>query len=281
MSLRDVTANFNYGLSLDEYSEKYSHCLIFDREDGILTVRTHTDGGRCHLTLENHHAIGQAWVDIGRDPENEVVIVTGTDGDFFDINEHLADGTFPNKCTPDDVYQISYSDTMWLFEKFLFNIEVPTIAALCTSDRTPVAHVEVPYVCDIVLCSEATTFGDIHFSMPANPGMGIPCGDGQALALEELIGHRRMSYLAYTGEFIDAQKALEWGIVNEVLPQDEVLPRAKELARKIIASAPSISRKLQAQLVKRPWKQRLVNDLQNHISHEMFAIMALSNERKK
>ena len=51
---------------------------MLDRDEyGVPTVRLHTDGGPCKLSLEIHHALGQAWIDIGRDLDNEVVIIAG------------------------------------------------------------------------------------------------------------------------------------------------------------------------------------------------------------
>ena len=58
----------------DEYSEKYKDFFIMKRKKGIIELRMHTNGGPyCH-SWAGHNAINQVWVDIGNDPENEVMI---------------------------------------------------------------------------------------------------------------------------------------------------------------------------------------------------------------
>src|SRR4030042_955216 len=62
---------------------------------------------------------------------------------------------------------------------------------------------------------------------------------------------------------IGAKTPLEWGLVNEVLPREKILPRAWEIAEKIMKQ-PRIIRQLTHQLTTRPWKRLLVNDFQVH-----------------
>jgi len=68
---------------------------------------------------------------------------------------------------------------------------------------------------------------------------------------------------------LTAQQALEYGLVNEVVPYDRIIPRAYEIADFIMARHRTI-RRLTAQVVKRPWKQRIVDDLDMTFGTEMF-----------
>ncbi|MDR3272780.1 MAG: enoyl-CoA hydratase/isomerase family protein [Flavobacteriaceae bacterium] len=77
-----------------------------------------------------------------------------------------------------------------------------------------------------------------------NAGMGLPevslgliPGYGGTQRLPKLIGKGRASQMIFTAEMISAQKALEIGLVNEVVPQDKLLERAEEIARKIIENS--------------------------------------------
>lgn len=63
---------------LESYAEKYAEYFVMQRRDGILELRMHTDGGPAQFGFAVHNAWGQAWQEIGNDPDNEVLILTGT-----------------------------------------------------------------------------------------------------------------------------------------------------------------------------------------------------------
>jgi Enoyl-CoA hydratase/carnithine racemase len=253
-----------YRTKIDEYADKYKDFMLFERDDlGVLTVRLQTNGGASLWSNFNHRACSQAWADIGRDPENQVVVLTGTDGDWLKM-PRMPDGWEGGW----DMFWTGYAAQLRFFESFIHNIEVPTIGAL-SSVGFPL-HLEPALASDLTICSDISQFGDLHFSN--HGGNGNPAGDGTALALEELIGRKRMAYLVYTGKLIDAPTALDWGIVNEVLPVDQVLPRAQEIGREIVQAAPVGARRLQSQMFKREWKKRLAHDWAFHLSHEILGI---------
>ena len=58
-------------------------------------------------------------------------------------------------------------------------------------------------------------------------------GGGLTVRLPELIGINRARQMSFTGDFIDADRAYEWGLVNEVVPHERLLPRAREVATSI------------------------------------------------
>ena len=65
--------------TLEEYEERFKDCLIFERRNGILQARMHTNGGALQWSPAVHHMLQDAWAVIGQDTENEVFILTGTD----------------------------------------------------------------------------------------------------------------------------------------------------------------------------------------------------------
>ena len=83
---------------------------------------------------------------------------------------------------------------------------------------------------DIVLASEAARFGDTHVRLGLLPGWGL----SQRLA--RTIGPQRAKEVSLTGTLIDAQRALELGFVNRVLPADDLVPRAIALGHEIAAN---------------------------------------------
>ena len=110
-------------------------------------------------------------------------------------------------------------------------------------------HSEIPLLCDIVLAAEETTFQDsAHF-----PNGMIP-GDGMHIVYPLLLGLNRGRYFLLTGQMLSARQAQDMGLVNEVLPRQELAPRAWALAEQLAQRPPLVlrySRVLLTQHVKR------------------------------
>jgi enoyl-CoA hydratase/carnithine racemase len=116
----------------------------------------------------------------------------------------------------------------------LLDIEVPMISAI---NGPALRHSELPLLCDIVLASDNTQFQDsAHF-----PNQLIP-GDGMHIIYPLLLGWNRGRYFLLTGQVLDAHQALELGLVSEVLPRAELLPRAWALAEQIAQQPPLLRR---------------------------------------
>jgi enoyl-CoA hydratase/carnithine racemase len=238
---------------------------VMTRRDGIIELRMHTNGGPFQQTWKAHNAWNHAWLDVGRDPENEVLIITGT-GDRW-LTADLTDiWRTPFHDWTDDSKLKMYYDMIKLLENLVFSIDIPTIAAI----NGPGGHTEIGIMCDITLVTEDTNFFDPHFMV------GSPSGDGLALTLQQTMGIKRASYYAYTGKKIDGRTAVELGIANEVLPRERLLPRAWELAE-MIMERPRHTRRMNHAILSRPWKRALVNDLGFHVAHQLFP-MSLDKE---
>lgn len=245
----------------EDYREKYATYFKLERHNGILQVQMHTKGGPVMYGLSIHNAWSQLWLDIGNDPDNEVLIFSGTgdkwiagfDPDFATQSLH--------DMPADAFYDQIYSDATKLLEAFIFNIDIPTIACINGSGL----HTEFALLCDITLCAEHAELFDPHFKFNLVPG------DGQGLTFQELMGIKRAAYFLYTSEKITAQLAKEMGLVNEVLPLDRLLPRAWEIAEKIMQK-PRAIRRLTSAVLRRQWKRRLVEDLGFHIAHELLGM---------
>ena len=116
----------------------------------------------------------------------------------------------------------------------LLDIEVPMISAI---NGPALRHSELPLLCDIVLASEEATFQDsAHF-----PNGMVP-GDGMHIVYPLLLGPNRGRYFLLTGQTLDATRAQELGLVAEVLPRDELLPRAWALAEELAQRPPLVLR---------------------------------------
>ena len=86
---------------------------------------------------------------------------------------------------------------------------------------------EVALGCDFLIASTAARFADTHARVGILPGWGL------TLELPRAIGLRRARQMSFTGNYVDAETALAWGLVNEVVPHDQVVERALALARDV------------------------------------------------
>ena len=205
--------------SLDEYATKYQS-IMAERHDGILQLTFHTDGGPLQWGGVPHQEFPQAFADVGSDPENRVVIITGT-GDSFSGPPGSSQTT--PKRSPRE-----WDKTYWEGKRLLTNlldIEVPIISAI---NGPALRHSEIPLLSDIVLAADTAAFQDSgHFIS------GLVPGDGMHVVYPMLLGLNRGRYFLLTGQTIEAQEAKELGLVSEVMPQANLLPRTWELARQL------------------------------------------------
>ena len=226
--------------SFEQYAEKYQ-TVRMERRDGILQITLHTNGDTLQWGSLPHGEFPQAFSDIGGDPENKVVIMTGA-GDAFS-GPRATPGARPRR--PPQEWDKTYWEGKHLLMNLL-DIEVPMIGAI---NGPALRHSELPLLSDIVLAAEEATFQDsAHFVN------GLVPGDGMHIVYPLLLGLNRARYFLLTGQTISAAEAQQMGLVNEVLPREELLPRAWALAEQL-AQQPSLvlrySRVLLTQQLKR------------------------------
>ena len=207
---------------LPPYADQFEH-VVMRREDGILELRLHTDGGPLQWGLQPHEELGHVFRAVARDKDNRVVIVTGT-GDAFSGPRASESDTKAVHSMPASAWDHVHADGMELIDALL-SIQAPVIGAI---NGPAFRHCELPLLSDIVLCTEDTEFQDsAHFPD------GLTPGDGINVLTPLVMGLTRSRYFHLTGQVIDARTALDWGMVNEVLPAGRLGDRAWELARQL------------------------------------------------
>jgi len=243
---------------LDDYASKYSY-VKFKREDGILEMQLHSDGEDLVWGFEPHEELGYCFADVAADPENEVIILTGT-GEAFIGDEEIGE---VSQVGPDAWKQVIEEAQRLVFNQL--RIPAPMIAAINGPARV---HAEIGLFCDIVLASEDTVFQDKpHFEE------GLVPGDSVQVIWPMLLGLNRGRYFLLTGEEISAQEALDLGVVNEVMSKDELLPRAWELAREI-KQRPDLTVRFTRQGMIKELKRRLQNDLVEGLALEGLGVVS-------
>jgi enoyl-CoA hydratase/carnithine racemase len=250
---------------LEEYSELFKDFFRMSRRpDGVLLVEAHTAGGPVQLSVQNHRALGQMLKVVGADPENELMILTGS-GEEFMMDSDPEGFALEEADMPYWAYEYAYKDGRINVSSLVNDLEIPTIGIM----NGPGFHSEIVLMCDLTLAAEDATIFDLHYDIGSVPA------DGIHNAFQELLGTKRAAYALLTGEAITPQKALDYGLVNEVLPRDQLVERAYRIADHIMAQ-PRVTRRLTTQIVRRPWKRRVMEDLDGGFGIQMFGHVAKS-----
>lgn len=214
--------------NFDTYKDSFANARLTRSESGVLEVALHTDGGKLVFNGHTHEQFVELFHQIGSDPDNRVVILTGSGDAFMDaISPEGFDFFSPR----------GYDKILREGKKVLVNIldiEVPMITAL---NGPVLLHSEYALLTDIILATPETVFQDKpHFDF------GIVPGDGVNLLWPEVIGSVRGRYFILTRQILNAQTAKDWGVVNEIVPADRLLARAREIAEGVAALPPLTSR---------------------------------------
>lgn len=247
----------------DDYQDLFKdNYRLSRREDGVVLAEAHTKGGPVQLSVENHRSVGQLFRTLASDPKNELLIFTGS-GPTFMMNVDPLGFELEKKDLHYWAYEYAYKDGRSNVASLINELEIPTIGLL----NGPGFHAELCLMCDLTLCSDDAVIFDPHFEIGTVPGDGIHS------CFQELLGVKRAAYALLTSELIDAQKALEYGMVNEVLPREKLLERAWQIADHIMRRSRT-TRRLTTQIIRRPWKKRIVDDLDGGFGIQMFSHLA-------
>jgi enoyl-CoA hydratase/carnithine racemase len=230
----------------EDYCQRYK-TIRMERRNGILQLTFHSQGKSLRWGALPHTEFGECFAEIGSDRDNKVIIMTGTGDDF---NADFQPSTGATRVRSRSWDRIYYDGKKLLTT--LMDIEVPMIAAV---NGPAIVHAELAVLCDIVLAAEHATFADApHF---AN---GLVPGDGVHVVWPLLLGPNRGRYFLLTGQELSAQQALDWGVVNEVLPRDKLLARAWQLAEQIAEKPPLTLRYARVAMTQKI-KRALLDDL--------------------
>ncbi len=164
------------------------------------------------------------------------VVVLAANGPAFSSGgnvKHMRDRVGMFGGAPADVRD-GYRQGIQRIPKALYHCEVPVIAAV--GGPAIGAGCDLALMCDMRVASTAAKFAESFVKL------GIIPGDGGAWLLPRAVGLARAAEMAFTGDAIDAETALEWGLVSRVVEPDELLPTAHALAARVAANPPQALR---------------------------------------
>ncbi|MFZ5571379.1 MAG: enoyl-CoA hydratase [Thermodesulfobacteriota bacterium] len=175
---------------------------------------------------KRHNAINQALLcclydhleTVSRKEEIRVAILTGNGKSFcsgIDLEAAVTENLFDPRDDGRDLPDI------------IAECRKPLIGAI--NGYAITGGFEIALNCDFLIASEQAFFADTHAKVGIHPGWGM------TQLLQQAIGQRRARQMSYTCQPISAQKAFQWGLVNEVVPHEMLLPRARQIAADICA----------------------------------------------
>lgn len=204
--------------------------LLIER-DGPVVIATLNRPDERNAISETAHSqeIADFCAAMTRDASVRAIVLTGAGKAFCAGGnvKHMRDKAGMFGGSPFDIRN-RYRTGIQMIPTALYELEVPVVAAV--NGPAIGAGLDLACMCDVRVASSRALFAESFVKL------GIVPGDGGAWLLPRVIGMARASLLTLTGETIDAAKALEYGLVAEVVEPDQVLGRALEVAQSIAAN---------------------------------------------
>ncbi len=114
---------------------------------------------------------------------------------------------------------------------------------------------ELALACDFLYAAESATFADTHALVGLMPGWGL------SQKLPRLVGINRAREISFSGTFVSATDAMAWGLVNQVVPNDELMVRTRQAAEQISLADPATLAKIR-RVMNYGWEQTLHDALE-------------------
>ena len=191
--------------------------LLAEVTDRVATITLNRPEARNALNREVQRRLPELVSALDADPGVDVLILTGTDPAF-------SAGV--------DLKELGQGSTELVLPKEqrgpLPPRTKPLIGAINGVAIT--GGFELALACDLLVASERARFADTHARVGVMPGWGL------TVLLPQAVGVRRARELSTTGNQLDAETALVWGLVNHVVPHDELLPFCRSLAADIVSN---------------------------------------------
>ena len=197
--------------------------ILVDKNQGVATVTMNRPDALNALSGELRQAIVETFHHLRDDAETEVIILTGA-GRAFTVGLDLKE--LGGEVVPSKEDAIKDTDV----GKAVAQVGKPVIGAVNGFAIT--GGFEIALMCDFIIASTNARFADTHARVGVVPGWGL------SQRLPRLIGINRAKELSLTGNFLDAETARDWGLVNRVVSDEALLPTCQQLAMDITSTEP-------------------------------------------
>lgn len=228
--------------------------LKIERDGGVLTVTMDRPEVRNAVTEPEQSAEFAALAEmLASDRSVRAMVLTGAGKSFCSGGnvKSMRDKSGMFAGTPYD-QRTHYRTTVQRIGRAMWELEVPVVAAI--NGHAIGLGLDISLMCDVRVMAEDAVVAESYVKL------GIVPGGGGAWLLPRVVGLSNASMMTLTGETIDAATALRYGLVSEVVPAAEVLPRAQEIARAIAANPGHATR-----MAKRMMREGMDQKLPTHL----------------
>lgn len=235
-----------------------------ERDGAILKLTLNDPDTRNALTSpDQFQEIVSLCDELRQDYSVKVIILTGA-GSSFCAGGNVKDmrdrsGIFAGSPV---ALRDSYRNGIQRIPTALYNLDIPIVAAI--NGHAIGAGLDLTCMCDVRIAAEGAKFSESFVKL------GIVPGDGGAWLLPRIIGMPKASLMALTGDMIDAQTALEYGLVTEVVPSEKLEQAALSVAQRIAAN-PAHGLRLTKRLLREGQHMRLDSLLELSAAYQSIA----------
>jgi len=213
--------------------------LLVDRADGVATLTLNRPQALNALSRELRGALRAAFAELSQAGDVDVVILTGSGRAFcagLDLKElggeSSSGGTSGGK-SGEEIGAAVGGEGASIVDA-LAACPLPIIGAINGFAIT--GGFELALACDVLIASSEARFADTHARVGILPGWGL------SQKLSRAIGIYRAKELSLTGNYLSAEEAAAWGLVNRVVPPAELLPACRTLAQDMRSCVPEVMR---------------------------------------
>ena len=193
--------------------------VLIERHDAIAVVTLNRPEALNALSSALRRRLSETLAELAGDRSTEVIILTGA-GRAFTVGLDLKELGGETGAAP----RLGSADLSDALEA----TPQPVIAAV--NGYAITGGFELALMCDFIIAAPEAKFADTHARVGVVPGWGL------SQRLPRLVGINRAKELSLTGNYLDAETACAWGLVNRVVPAAELLSTCLSLARDIVST---------------------------------------------
>lgn len=239
--------------------------LLYEQTKGGVGIATMNRPEERNALTEEHQMLEfvELCARIRRDRSVKALVLTGAGSAFCAGGnlKNMRDKKGFSAGLPADIRD-AYRNGIQQIPLALYELDIPTIAAV--NGPAIGAGMDIACMCDIRIASERATFASSFVKL------GIVPGDGGAWLLARTIGQPKAMELMLTGDTFDAAHALELGLVSRVVPHDQVMSQAMDLAERMAAN-PSRTVRLTKRLLRESDHMSLATSLELAAAYQALA----------
>jgi 2-(1,2-epoxy-1,2-dihydrophenyl)acetyl-CoA isomerase len=224
--------------------------ILRDTAEGVLTLTLNRPDALNSFNVEMKEALLAALKDAARDRSVRVVLLTGA-GRAFSAGQDLKERQQADAADLGTELRVRYNPIVLAMRR----IEKPVIGAI--NGVAAGAGISVALACDMRIASEAASFIEVFGRV------GLVPDTGSSWFLPRLVGYARAAEMSFTTDPVDAATAERIGLVNRVVPADQLMAEAGALAARLAKSAP-----IALALAKRALNRALETNLEQALEFE-------------